>query len=295
MHTAPEVVEEDVRFEELAPAGQPVAVAENPTPSARPLVEHEPQHIMVAAEDDSISAYVARWEAEKAREPENTQTLGVCKHCGVSLGDKLEDKVIPIGRMFLPNICCTSCSEAGKARLEAEAEKAKQAQFLGIVPTEFLSWDTGKGNNQALAAARSHFSITARRGLVLHGTSGTCKTRIMWELVKHVVSDSEGFTICVLDAFEAATTTIPKDAYMADFLFIDDLGNEPKTRKFETNLLHLLRRRFDWHKPVVITTQLTAQEFMVRFFEGQAAKAIARRLRENCGSIATDKITQPQR
>lgn len=188
-------------------------------------------------------------------------------------------------------MCCDKCAEAGKTRLAVERQEANNARFRGLIPTEFIVWDTRLGNNPGLARARSAFSISNRKGVILHGTSGTGKTRILYQLVKFVCEQPEAFSWCVLDAFEAADKGIPKEAYTCDFLFIDDLGNEPKSPKFETTLLHLIRRRNDWHRPTSITTQLTPSAFKQRFCSGAAAEAIMRRFRERSVSVATDVAT----
>jgi DNA replication protein DnaC len=221
--------------------------------------------------------------------PDAYYELGVCRHCGASLGETDDDKVIPIGSFgFLPNVCCPSCSQAGKDRLDEEYRKASQTRyFSGNVPDEFIHWDESKGNVQALSRVLGKFSFTARRNLVLQGPSGTCKTRIMWELVKRVLEQVEGYSFLWLDSYDAATKGIPEEAHKAAFLFIDDLGNEPTSNKFETAMLRLIRNRCDWHRPFVLSTQLDAPLFAKRFFSGAAAAAIMRRMKERTDSVFT--------
>ncbi len=244
--------------------------------------------------NSALGELLTTWQAEWSRDPENTVKPGICRHCGVSLGDTEADKVIPMGRLgYLPNVCCESCSQAGKERLKREDQLAREAMMAGIVPTEFLHWDETLGNGRALSAALGKFSMSAKRGVVLHGSTGSCKTRIAWELVKRLVQQPETITWHWLDSFEASQKGIPKDAYNCAWLVIDDLGNEAKKgweTKWETELLHLIRKRCEWHRPIIITTQLTPTAFKQRFFNGTAAEAIMRRFRERTESIATDNM-----
>lgn len=225
-------------------------------------------------------------------DPEGYFKPGVCRHCGTGLGTALADRVMPMGVLgYLPNVCCPECSQKGKERIAAEAEGEQAKAFSGVVPAEFCTWDANKGNGAALAAAIGKFSFTTRRGMVIHGISGSCKTRIVWELVKRIVEQPQPFSWLVLDSFDAATAGFQVEAAKVDFLFIDDLGNEPTSTKFETALLRLIRKRCDWHKPIFITTQLTGLQFKARFFQGSAGEAIMRRLNERTDKINTAAAT----
>ena len=258
--------------------------------------EEAPKRLFAPTET-SLQAFISEWEAERRRAPETTATLGVCARCKVSLGATDEDKVMRIGTWgFLPNICCRSCDDDGREKHRLEQAKAKTEQFSGQIPREFLEWDAAKGNNQARAKALAKFSISSRRGMVLHGSTGSCKTRIAWELVKRLAEQPDNFTWFWLDAFEATMGGFPKEAKTADWLILDDLGNSEKKgweTKWETELLYVLRKRCDWHKPVIITTQLTPAAFKERFFNSVAAEAIMRRFRERTDSVATDASEMP--
>lgn len=235
--------------------------------------------------EPDLEVYLAEHEAEERANPEHTNPLGVCRHCKAVL----PSKVIPMGRFgFLPNVCCDACADRGIADLAAKERQAQDARFASLVPAEFLHWDDAKGNKALQAAVNGRFSFTSRMGLVLHGPTGGCKTRLMWALVKRIAEQPENFTWLFLDVFECSTKGFPAEADRVDFLFLDDLGNEPAGTKWETSLLHLIRRRCDWHKPIFVSTQLTGAQFQGRYFNGAAAAAILRRLRDRATFIATD-------
>lgn len=251
----------------------------------------EPTQIMQAAASAlTVDEAAAGYERVFNADPGSCFQAGTCRHCGASLGTSTDDMVIPLGAFgFLPNTCCQPCAEAGKKRIVDEERKARAGMLAGIIPDDFLWWDEGRGNNAARARALGAFNMDNRRGMILHGTSGTCKTRLLWEMVKKVVESPNSPSWAFVDAYDAATAGFPADAARADFLFLDDLGNEPTSTKYETALLRLIRKRNDWHKPVFISTQLTGLVFKKRFFEGAAAEAILRRLNERTDKITTDE------
>jgi len=256
----------------------------------------EPIHISEAADTDR-DIFIRRWEAERRKSPDGTAQLGVCRHCGAHLGDDDDAKVIPLGVFgFLPNICCQRCSEDGKERIRQEQDLIAGSRLEGIIPTEFRDWNPQLGNNAARIELNRTFSFTSRKGLLIHGTTGSCKTRLAWQIVRLIVEENmrrageSQYTWLWLDSYEMATKGIPADAERVHFLFIDDLGNEPTSTKHETGLLHLLRKRCDWQRATIITTQLTGAHFKSRFFEGAAGEAILRRLMQSTVTIKTDTI-----
>lgn len=250
---------------------------------------------LTALKAGPMEEYIAVTDRKVRENPDGFYPLGICRHCGTSLGSAPEDKVIPVGVFgYLPNVCCAACSDKAKEMWEAEQRAAAELQFAGLIPTAFLRWDDSLGNTTAKARAFTRFGFDTKKGLVLHGTSGTCKTFILWQLVRLIVEENakhqpeEHKTWLVLDAFEIATKGIPAEAERVHFLFIDDLGNEPTTTKFETALLHLIRKRCDWHRPTTVTTQLTGKQFKEKFFSGAAAEAIMRRFHDATIPIDTD-------
>lgn len=250
----------------------------------------EPRQIMLAAASALTAADAAAGFSRLFDEqPTEWFRPGTCRHCDAPLGDSPDDLVIPLGAFgFIPNVCCKACADRGQARLAQEDRKARSAAYSSIIPAEFIWWDDRLGNNAARARTFAVFKPETRRGLILHGTSGGCKTRILWEVVKTLVDLPSAPSWLFLDAYDAATTGFPAEATRADYLFLDDLGNEPTSTKYETALLRLLRKRNDWHKPTLISTQLTGVVFKRRFFEGAAAEAILRRLNERTDKVSTD-------
>lgn len=259
-----------------------------PALPGQPTSRDEPIPISAALGTQSRDDFIAATEAEAARYPGAYYTLGVCRHCDKSLGDGPDAKVIPLGAFgFLANVCCQACSDKGKQRIKDEYEEAERARYAALVPAEFVIWDERKGNNEARSAVMGRFGFDTRRGMMIHGPTGTCKTRLLWELAKLVASQPTALSWAFVDSYDAATQGFPADARKVKFLFIDDLGNEPTSHKFESAFLRLMRWRNDHHLPVFVTTQLSGVQFKARFFHGPAGDAILRRLGERSDKVAT--------
>ena len=261
---------------------------ESQAPAVRPRSEREeplPMSAALGATDDETrraahQAHLDKWQRDYDANPEMFHRPGYCKHCGAKLGDTLEDKICGTAALIFPNVCCETCAKKGRVRLDLEARRGQDAKFAGLIPTEFMHWDNAKGNNDALARALGALSVSALKGVALYGLTDTGKTRIMWRLVRRVLEQPETASWLWLDAYDMAEKGLPKEAFAVQWLFIDDLGNEPKSVRFESALLRLLRARCDWHRPTSITTQLTPGAFKARFFNGAAAEAIMRRFQQ---------------
>jgi len=248
--------------------------------------------------------FVARWQSEFERDPDNTFRPGMCARCGCSFGPNPEDWVLKlnVGGLDIsrPIRYCDPCVKIlldGRAVTEKQIREEK---FAKIIPVEFNSWDLRYGNAALLAAVDKLYpspdtepsllprgNFASRRGMIIHGTTGTCKTRVCWQIVKRMLCHSTDMTWFWCDSYDLATKAVPSEAYWADWLFIDDLGNEPMSSKYESALLRLVRERCNWHRPIILTTQLTGAGFKSRFFEGAAAAAIERRLRERTDMVAS--------
>ena len=231
-------------------------------------------------------ALEAYWRSEWARDPVNTLEPGKCKFCGCQIEEPL---IVGSDLIQFPVVACDPCIKKRWDEMENEAWLKSEKAFHAVIPIEFSYWDNSKGNNDALQKALLLFAPANRKGMVLHGLTGTCKTRILWQLVKRVIEQPEALSWLMLDGYEIATsaTPFPKEAFFCDYLFIDDLGNGPSSVKFVTSLLHLIRRRCDWHRPIIVTTQLTGEAFKARFFNDPAASAIIRRFRERTENLQT--------
>ena len=202
---------------------------------------------------------------------------GQCKVCGKTIDEPLWRRIEGC-RGWYPINCCDACYETAKAPGATRGE----FEWQNKCPIEFKQeWDAGRGDDGAMRKAL-YFDATKRRGMVLHGMSGTGKTRIMWLVAKRVAESGRSWLwIDSLDYVD----TLPKEAMFVDVLFLDDFGNEPLQGQSETRLLKLIRSRCDHHRPIVLTTQHQGESLSKRFREGASAQAVVRRLREFCDGV----------
>lgn len=248
--------------------------------------------------------FLAEWTAEWQRDPDNTYEPGRCARCACSLGADPAAwiQTFKVGGIAVPRPVryCDPCIEIITAERKVEDRKQRDAAFARIIPVEFNFWDERFGNAPLLTKVSSLYpdpnqepsglprgNYASARGILMHGTTGSCKTRVAWQIIKRLLSHAGAYTWLWCDAFDLATKGIPAEATFAQWLVIDDLGNEPTSTKYETALLRLLKVRCDWHKPTIITTQLTGAVFKSRFFEGATGQAIDRRLRERTDMVSS--------
>ena len=159
-------------------------------------------------------AFLADWTAEYERDPDNTFHPGLCAECGCSLGEPHEwVHTLKVCNIEIPRPVryCDPCIEKIIAARKAEDRLRRDAAFAKIIPVEFNYWDRQKGNAALLervtqlypdpdgpgpATPRGNFA--ARRGCLIHGTTGSCKTRIAWQIIKRLVCHSEAFLLGLL-------------------------------------------------------------------------------------------------
>ena len=250
-------------------------------------VERSPKPICAAIRDS-----LAEWQAEYARDPENTNRPGFCRFCEAALPEPWVLRS-ESGILDFPITACEPCVAKRRDEIEEEKRQAELQRISRICGPDFAEpWDDNRGNSDLRRVALSSISISNRIGLLIHGTTGKCKTRVAWEIIKDIESKPlpfEGFSWLFFDSFELALKGVPNEAYTVPLLVIDDLGNEPSGGKWETNLLYLLKKRFDARRVTVITTQYSWEKLKEKFFSGTHAEAIRRRLSERCKPISADK------
>ena len=118
--------------------------------------------------------------------------------------------------------------------------------------------------------------------MMIHGLSGSCKTRAAWALNKKL--SEEGFQVVFIASIDLPDENV-KDMIHAQVLIIDDLGNDKMQSNKEATVLKIIRHRCDWHRPTIVTSQFTGDKLQERFSDGNTAKAVIRRLREYCEDV----------
>lgn len=139
-------------------------------------------------------------------------------------------------------------------------------------------------------------------GLLMHGASGTGKTRAAWDILRrhHFARRWRCGFVKVFQFNQWAHDTSSRTARdreeartritaakKVDLLVLDDLGTEPDAdQTFAGHLWDLLEVRTSWNRPTIVTTEHIGETLTRRFLPSAQTDAarILRRLREFCDS-----------
>jgi DNA replication protein DnaC len=127
------------------------------------------------------------------------------------------------------------------------------------------------------------------RGLVLHGVTGRGKTRLMWQKIKQVSLEGLGWRFYharkLADALSESWDSkghekIMRACNQCRLLFIDDLGKEKVTARWETELFDIVNTRTEQALPTIISTNYRGDPLVAKFADAELGAALLRRLRE---------------
>jgi hypothetical protein len=214
-----------------------------------------------------------------APDPDLHPYEGKCRQCGI----ELHPDWIQLERCegWFPVNIHEECKPAYYACTGVAAIQAEQWQK--ICPPEFRSpWDDKKGNAGLLKKVLS-YDHKQGKGLLIHGTSGAGKTRAAWQLVRQIME--QGTAVTFVESIDLPDENA-RDMIHFPVLVIDDLGNDKMQATKEALVLKILRSRFQWRRPTIITTQFNGTKLAERFSDGNTAQAVIRRLREFCDGVA---------
>ena len=134
------------------------------------------------------------------------------------------------------------------------------------------------------------------KGLLLHGPTGTGKTRIALQVLKVIndqdivisAFDSTDFVnICASKFMDGSGNKWIQSLIEVPMLFIDDMGNEPSGERGAGELFHVIKRRGEEELPIIITTNSVGKELAGKLKGPEdRGSAMVRRLREFCDTIA---------
>ena len=182
-----------------------------------------------------------------------------------------------------------------KTQWEVDRDSRSTSYLSKVMPPAFKATDVSRLPQPQLSRLLK-WRFSDGRGLLLHGPTGTCKTRCLWVLLARLI-EKEHFKVLYYTSDRLSREL--GDSYMdhshgrlftklatRKILVIDDLGKEKPTARWEEDLFSLIRERCDYLKPTFITTNFVGDGLIGRYKDREMAVPLVRRLREFCDSVA---------
>lgn len=203
---------------------------------------------------------------------------------------------------------CTRCVDLHKAdqakraaSFEPKPAPTADDRWTRICPKEFRTLaEGGRTDMERLTATCPEFyRITgwrySERGLMLRGTTGLCKTRAMWRLLRRLFD--EGHTLEVLTAGELgrsyadAAGRYEGNAWFdrmstVAVLCVDDLGKGSWSEAVRAVFFDLVDKRTRNGLPLLVTTNDDGGQISEKMRELNLGDPLVRRLREYCEVVA---------
>jgi len=137
-----------------------------------------------------------------------------------------------------------------------------------------------------------------KSSLILHGESGTCKSRAAWMLfnrlwLKHYPAKSlflqmRRFEGLIEKGFDDRDHGKVLDILIScPVLVLDDLGKERLTQRLESDLFAVIDERTANLKTTIITTNYTGDKLLERFQNKETGVALVRRIRDYFVAISS--------
>lgn len=189
--------------------------------------------------------------------------------------------------------CCRKREEQGHAEAQQKRIDGLEMSWHSKCPKQFQETDPGRLPCQDSVKAALEWE-KGPTGLLLHGLTGTGKTRTAWLVVKgqhfagmsfKVLNSLAGLEYAAKFSESAAIVeTWVESMIRADILFMDDVFKNKFTDSFEGIIFSIVDRRTENGMPIILTANDTGTSLTSRLSEDRG-QPLVRRLREFCKSI----------
>jgi DNA replication protein DnaC len=223
-----------------------------------------------------------------------------CQHCRTN--DAQPIMSIETKKLDTSLLICRACSETKeywdfpfKYSEVFEKRNVKFIDYHPDYPQAFLNTDVAF--SPVIAKAMAWKPADNKCGLILHGETGTCKSRTAWLLFnkmwlanypkKAMFLQMRKFERIIENSFEDRDHGNSIDSLIKlPLLVLDDLGKERLTVRMETDLFSIIDERTSNLMPTIITTNYTGSTLCDRFNNKETGTAFVRRLRDYFDSIS---------
>lgn len=221
-----------------------------------------------------------------------------CRECG----EAFETEELNFSGIVMPapTICSHQCSDSYDRKARAETRRTKWRELMGRQCPSLLKTDPAHPDMPSKVVQDKILSWkVGPMGLVLPGPTGTCKTRMLFLLIKRLWVD-DGVNVkwylpgqigksminaIRQDAYEEFTEALANVPVLA----IDDLGKEKVTEKSQELLFDIINARVLRERPMLITTNFVGPALEKRFPDPLTAGPLVERIRNNCENITMQK------
>jgi hypothetical protein len=223
---------------------------------------------------------------------------------GIGFATLLRDKVAPM-------VACDACLKKRtkqQGRIDQVAVLQQRIEsWATLCPPCFQDTDPAELPHQLAHAALLRWAWPISKGLVLHGPTGSGKTRSLLVLFKREVE--AGRTVVFMRHADFARSSLELLDNLAqrrrwfllleraDILAIDDLGKAKFTdfggrgRESEEALCNLFERRIGAKLPTFWTTEWNSAT-LLQSMSLERGPAFVRRLKENCSAVNYGRVDQ---
>lgn len=225
-----------------------------------------------------------------------------CEFCGKPMKNVSKSIKLSSGEeLSMPPIFLCDCKQfvedgERKAKEIYEKEERKRVEKLknkclkfGVKP-HFIESKSGS----------EYMDRVLSGGLYIAGETGVGKTYLASGIAKRCVLAGKTIRFTTSSevimqlrgtfAFNQAEDEIINPLCSCDVLFLDDLGKESPTDYVLERLFYIINRRYEYDKPIVVTSQFKRSELAKRLSKNgdkETAEAIVRRLKDMCGEVVT--------
>lgn len=251
----------------------------------------------ILAEREAKAASVLQPAADFT--PTTTYELVACAKCGNMF------QGIVMSTPGMPAIRKLVCEPCVKQHIEEEERLTKKATrsegWEALCEQEFRTIEEG-GNTDPARLAQDCPKIDlfigwkfGPQGLLVRGSTGKCKTRAAWRLLRKQFADGRRIVATTSGRFarefaDAAGNHRQMEWFepmvKADIFFLDDLGKKPWTANVWGEFFELIDERAKHGRPFIITTNEDRESLRKKCADPVTWEPLIRRLTENTKSLA---------